>query len=135
MVSPFNNKTVNCLLRQCPMWKAYYVYISICNAKHVLSLANIYLQIHNWHAVNKRASSVVEPPYWILDTQHVIVNNMTKYRDIAFLWNKLLLDFIRIYVLKERSLFTFYTERFHMTLQVYVYKTKSMDGILLLCNL
>jgi hypothetical protein len=51
------------LLHECLVVKAYYVHISICNAKHVLLLANIYLKIHNRHAVNKRGSSANEPPY------------------------------------------------------------------------
>jgi hypothetical protein len=115
------------------MWKAYYVYISICNAKHVLSLANIYLQIHNWHAVNKRGFSANEPPYWILDTQHAILNNMTKDNDPTLLWNNLLLEVIRNWSVLV-SKYTFYTERCLTTLQVYVNKIKSMYGILYWCN-
>ena len=54
------------------------------------SLANVYHQICNWHAVTK-GSCVNEQPYWILEIQHVNEN-----RDIiAYHWNNYWSDFIR----------------------------------------
>ena len=36
----------------------------------LFSLANVYREIHNWHALSQ-GSSENEPPYWILEIQHV----------------------------------------------------------------
>jgi hypothetical protein len=56
-------------------------------------LANVCRQIHNWHVVTK-GSSLKEPPYWILEIQHLKYYNMIENKDITYNWYNFLLYYV-----------------------------------------